>query len=234
MSRPRSHPGDRPVSIDPVFTEVDEALRTLLRTEAVPGTDVEVVLDAPTRDWASRRNKPTIDLYLYDIREEVKRRSVGAAMERDERGRVTRKVEPPRYFRMAYLVTAWTQRPDDEHRLLASVLSCLIRRDALPLSDGTTPNLVAQGLSVGLHLAYPASEDRRVSDVWTSLGGDLKPSLDLLVILPVDTERFVEAAQAVMEPMRLRTVGHNTAEGAVEDVRQLRRPVPAGNGEAPG
>ncbi|HEV2368739.1 MAG TPA: DUF4255 domain-containing protein [Acidimicrobiales bacterium] len=217
-----------------MFTEVDEALRTLLRTEAVAGTDVEVALDAPTRDWASRRNKPTIDLYLYDIREEVKRRSVGAALERDERGLVTRRVEPPRYFRLAYLVTAWTQRPDDEHRLLASVLACLIRHDALPLSEAIAPHLFEQGLSVGLHLAYPASEDRRVSDVWTSLGGDLKPSLDLLVIMPVDTQRFTEAAQAVMEPLRVRTVGFMGPDTSVDDARQRRQPVPARNGEPPG
>ena len=57
--------------------EVDEALRGLIRQDALPGTDVEVVFDAPTKDWASRRNAPTIDVYLYDIREDLRRRDAG-------------------------------------------------------------------------------------------------------------------------------------------------------------
>ena len=39
---------------------------------------------------------------------------------------------PPRHFKLSYLVTAWTQRPEDEHRLLSSLLTCFLRYDALP------------------------------------------------------------------------------------------------------
>ncbi len=58
-----------------VIPEVDSALRSLIEREATDGTEVEVVFDAPTKDWASRRNTPTIDVYLYDIREDLRRRS---------------------------------------------------------------------------------------------------------------------------------------------------------------
>nr|WP_308198993.1 Pvc16 family protein [Saccharothrix sp. S26] len=54
--------------------EVDEALRRLVRDDALRGTDVEVAFDAPTKDWAARRNAPTVDVYLYDIREDLRRR----------------------------------------------------------------------------------------------------------------------------------------------------------------
>ena len=49
-----------------VIPEVDFALRSLIEREAANGTEVEVVFDAPTKDWAGRRNVPTIDVYLYD------------------------------------------------------------------------------------------------------------------------------------------------------------------------
>ena len=39
--------------------DVDETLRALIRREALNGTDVEVVLDAPTKEWAARRNSPS-------------------------------------------------------------------------------------------------------------------------------------------------------------------------------
>src|SRR5207249_3314208 len=59
--------------------EIDEALRTLVRRDAVNGTDVEVLFDAPTKDWAARRNAPTVDIYLYDIREDMKWRAYGSS-----------------------------------------------------------------------------------------------------------------------------------------------------------
>ena len=90
--------------------EVDEALRALVRRDALPGSDVEVVFDAPTKDWASRRNTPTVDIYLYDIREDLRRRERGMINDYDSAGRVVDRRLPPRYFKLSYLVTAWTQR----------------------------------------------------------------------------------------------------------------------------
>ena len=51
---------------------------------------------------------------------------------RSDEGYVTGHARRPRRFKLSYLVTAWTQRPEDEHRLLAACLAALIRHDALP------------------------------------------------------------------------------------------------------
>ena len=69
-----------------VIHEVDLALRSLIEREATDGTEVEVVFDAPTKDWASRRNVPTIDVYLYDIREDLHRRERGLLNAYDAHG----------------------------------------------------------------------------------------------------------------------------------------------------
>ena len=122
-----------------VIHEVDLALRSLIEREATDGTEVEVVFDAPTKDWASRRNVPTIDVYLYDIREDLRRRERGLINEYDARDRITHRHLPPRHFKLSYLVTAWTQRPEDEHRLLAALLSCFLRHDAIPHGPGHRP-----------------------------------------------------------------------------------------------
>ena len=113
--------------------EVDSALRALIEREAVGRGDVEVVFDAPTREWAGRRNSPTIDVYLYDIREDLRRRDRGMINEYDaDERRIVGRHLPPRYFKLSYLVTAWTQRPEDEHRLLSTLLTTFLRFDALP------------------------------------------------------------------------------------------------------
>jgi len=130
-----------------MINEVDEALRTLVKADVVNGTDVEVVFDAPTRDWASRRNKPTVDLYLYDIREDTRRRGVGMIERRNERGVVEEREALPRYFKLAYLITAWTQRPEDEHRLLAALMGTFIRYDVVPACERDHPGMSRQPLT---------------------------------------------------------------------------------------
>src|SRR3954463_8247023 len=110
-----------------MISVVDEALRELVRRHALDGSDVDVVFDAPTRDWAGRRNAPTVNLYLYDIREDLRRRERGLVNSYDERGAVVARRYPPRHFKTTYLVTAWTQRPEDEHRLLSSLLYGFLR-----------------------------------------------------------------------------------------------------------
>ena len=172
--------------------EIDEALRVLFRADPVAGGQVAVVFDAPTRDWAATVNAPTVNLYLYDIREDMRRRERGLLNEYDEHGSVTARRRPPRYFKLSYLITAWTRRPEDEHRLLSALLLCLLRYEALP-PDRLTGTLAELGVSVPMSVALPPPEDRSFADVWSALGGELKPSLDLVISVPV-TESPVYAA----------------------------------------
>lgn len=164
--------------------EVDESLRSLVRREALGGTQVSVVFDAPNREWAAKVNAPTVNLYLYDIREDLRRRSRGLSNEYGERGTVVARHRPPRYFKLSYLITAWTRRPEDEHRLLSSLLLCLLRHDAVPRAH-LTGSLAELPLTVPMTIALPPPEDRSFADVWSALGGELKPSLDLVVSVPL-------------------------------------------------
>jgi hypothetical protein len=210
-----------------VINEVDETLRALVKAEVVSGTDVDVVFDAPTREWASRRNKPTLDLYLYDIREDLRRHEFGMVEVLDDTGRIVSRGEPPRFFKLSYLVTAWTQRPEDEHRLLAASLGAFVRYSALP-PEYKTDLLVEQNVPLFVQIAAPPPENRQVPDVWSSLGGDLKPSLDLQVDMPIFPATFQDVAAAVMAPLRLKATGYQTSE-AEDEIKSRRHP----SGEPP-
>ncbi|MCX4675642.1 DUF4255 domain-containing protein [Streptomyces sp. NBC_01433] len=164
--------------------EVDDVLRSLIRAEVLEGGQIAVVFDAPTREWAAKVNAPMVNLYLYDIREDMKRRERGLHNEYDERGTVVARRRPPRYFKLSYLITAWTKRPEDEHRLLSSLLACLLHYEALP-PERLTGSLAEIGAAVPMSIALPPPEDRSFADVWSALGGELKPSLDLVVSVPV-------------------------------------------------
>ncbi|GGY43934.1 DUF4255 domain-containing protein [Streptomyces tanashiensis] len=174
--------------------EIDEALRRLL----APAVTGDVAFDAPTRDWAARRNAPTLNAYLYDIREDVARRERGTRAERDADGIVTRRRQPPRWFRLSYLVTAWTSRPEDEHRLLSGALALLLPHEAL--SGTAVPESVRSiATSLPLSVAVPPAESRSLADIWSALGGELKPSLDVVVTTPFPVTPVYEVAPPVTE-----------------------------------
>ena len=207
-----------------MIQDLDESLRALVRRDALNGSGVEISFDAPTKDWSARRNTPTVDLYLYDIREDLARREVIWEPVRDKTGRVTDRRPPPRRFKFSYLVTAWTQRAEDEHRLLSTLLSCFLSNEMLP------PELLAGALSgidipVLMTIALPPPADRSLSDVWTALGGELKPSLDLVVIAPVVDVRTEKAGPPVLETPRIR-VGGEAAKGRVARAEPKPEPIP--------
>jgi hypothetical protein len=182
--------------------EVDDALRRLVKDEALRGTDIEVAFDAPTKEWSSRRNAPTVNLYLYDIREDMRRRSRGLINEYRTDGTVAARHVPPRYMKLSYLLTAWTQRPEDEHRLLSALLGSFLRHEAVPTTL-LTGSLAVLGLPVPMTVALPPPEDRAFADVWTALGGELKPSLDVVVSTPVDTGTEITAGPPVSSGLQL-------------------------------
>ena len=185
-----------------MISEVDSALDALVRRDALNGSRVDVEFEAPTKDWVARRNAPTISLYLYDIREDLPRRQIVAEPQRDaSSGHVTERRMPSRRFRLSYLVTAWTQRPEDEHRLLSALLSVFVRNEIIP-RDLTSGSLAASPYPVILNVCLPPPQDRSLADVWSALGGELKPSLDLVATAPLDaTWRFPAASPVLSEPI---------------------------------
>jgi len=188
-----------------VIHDVDESLRALVKRDAVNGSGVEIAFDAPTKEWVARRNSPVVDLYLYDIREDTSRRQTSWEDVRDETGRVTGRRLPPRRYRLSYLVTAWTARPEDEHRLLSSLLACFVRHEFMP-AEVLAGSLEGEETPILITVALPPTEDRSIADTWSAMGGELKPSLDVVVTAPMNIDRVLAAGPPVLEEPRLRVV----------------------------
>jgi hypothetical protein len=201
-----------------MIDEIDAALRSLLKDEALGGADVEVVFDAPTKDWAARRNAPMVNAFLYDIREDMRKRTRGMVNEYDDHGVVVGRRLPPRFYNLSYLVTAWTQRPEDEHRLLAQMLMCFSNYDAVP-PDRLDGQIGRLGLPVELRISLPPPEDRSFADVWTALGGELKPSIDVVVSVPLEPARTFPAGPPVRDTTVLTM--RDLEGGAIDSERRL-------------
>src|SRR4051794_30244675 len=200
-------------TIGRVIHDVDQLLEKLVKKEALNGSSVDLVFEAPTKDWVARRSGPAVNLYLYDIREDLQRRVPTWEDARAPNGTVSGRQQPPRRFRLAYLVTAWTQRPEDEHRLLSSLLVCMLRNPMLKPGE-LGGSLDEADLPLYIEVGQPESQERSLADIWTALGGELKPSLDVVVTAPIVIGQSAPYGPPVTSGP---TIGLASTNGAVEE-----------------
>ncbi len=98
-----------------MINDLDETLRKLLIREIpIKNGEVEISFDQPKREWSARLNRPTLNLYLYDIRENNKLRQTQPMweVERQANGTVTQRRKPFRVD-LHYMITAWAAEPED-------------------------------------------------------------------------------------------------------------------------
>src|SRR3954471_2216316 len=130
------------VQLNTAIADLDEALRKLLRRqlERHGFEAVEVQFDAPSKEWSGKLTSPTVNLFLYDLREAAERASISPS---EKRGNGQALVTPPPLeLELTYAVTAWTKAVEDEHRLLSQVLAILFSYKRLPQEalDGVSLN----------------------------------------------------------------------------------------------
>ncbi|MBN2145915.1 MAG: DUF4255 domain-containing protein [Anaerolineales bacterium] len=168
-----------------MIDDLDEVLRRLLIREIpIKNGEVEIKFDQPKREWSARLSRPTLNIFLYDVRENLKLRgSENWQISRHKDGTVSQKRNPVRVD-LHYMITAWANDPDDEHRLLARVLMALFRQPHLP-KDLLTPSLQNQPVPITLQIAQEADLDKP-TDVWNTIDNELKPAVALTITLVLD------------------------------------------------
>jgi Pvc16 N-terminal domain/Carboxypeptidase regulatory-like domain len=199
------------VPLNTMLADLDESLRALLKRElGRHGFDgVDIVFEAPTKEWAAALSTPTVNLFLYDLREATDRR-VSEWREKRGNGHAVQE-RPPLRVEVSYAVTAWTRAVEDEHRLLSQVLAVLYAYPVLPndilagtLIDGTQP------FPLDTKTAQGRSEDK--ADFWTSIGGQYKASLDYIVFASCEPgTRYERGPQVRTATVRLRDSGGSAA-----------------------
>jgi len=99
-------------------------------------------------------------------------------------------------------------------------LACFLRHDAVPaeLLEGLLAELA---LPVAITVGLPPPEDRGFADVWSALGGELKPSLDVVIAVPIDTGQRRPAGPPVSEPVTITAGGLGGWPGT--ETRQVRQ-----------
>lgn len=167
-----------------MFADLDETIRQILIEEIpVKNGEIDIHFDQPTREWSAKLSKPTLNLFLYDVRENNTLRQHVWQRVREENGSVTQKRTPMRVD-VTYMITSWGNDPADEHRLLTRAMIALFRFPILP-DDRLTGTLRNPPYEIQAQLAR---HDRLTNpaEVWSSLDNELRPSINYIITLALD------------------------------------------------
>ena len=214
-----------------MLSELDDTIRELLVREGrLDPAEVDVSFDIPNRDWSKGISKPTVNCYLFDIRENRDVRHSGATIERPGANGAARRRQPM-FVALTYLVTAWTRAVEDEHRLLFHALATLMR-------FGTIPGEYLQGalrgheLPVHAHVAQPDGVLKSPGEFWTALENHLKPSLSYVVNLALDYDRIPAGPPVLQRGVRYHAPSGGRRDGALSFGGTLRGAEDAPLGDA--
>lgn len=183
--------------------ELNETLKKLLIDEMpVRKGDVEVQFDIPKKEWSSRLNKPTLNLYLYDILENIELRGSEQWTQTDNGdGTVTLHRNPVR-VNFYYLVTSWAKEIQDEQQLLSAALITLLRQPFIP--ETLLPeNLKNQPVPIRLEVAQNKSL-AKLSDFWGSIENDPHPGIRLTVTLTIDPYKPITSPRVATSEVRFK------------------------------
>ncbi len=182
-----------------MLNELDDLIKKLL-VQGVPldTSEIDVVFDAPTSEWKSSLARPTVNCYLYHIIENHELRRTDWELNRAPNGRpdgsvshgISRRRMP---YRMdaSYMITAWANAVEDEHRLLWRVLAALMRYNTIPqeMLEGELDN---QAWALPIKVAQPEAVFKNPSDFWSGMEVHVKPGINMVITVALDPERYVE------------------------------------------
>jgi len=168
-----------------MIADLDETLRQLLIAELpIHNGEIDISFDQPRRDWSTRIAKPTINLFLYDVRENnVLRRHQWERLEDavSNGDRLARLKRSPMRVDCSYMMTAWAADPADEHRLLTQAMLVLFRFPVIPKSR-LIGSLQNPPYDIQARVArHDVLTDP--SDLWNVLDNEIRPSVSYVVTL---------------------------------------------------
>jgi hypothetical protein len=197
------------VPLNTMLADLDETLRTLIKRELARHgiSEVEFAFDAPAREWAASLSRPTVNLFLYDLREAPEFRPIEWEPRAGD-GRGT-ELRPPLRIDASFSVTAWTRAVEDEHRLLSQVLAILYAYPTLPeeVLHGTLSDPASQRYALHTRVAQTRTDGK--ADFWTAVGGQYKASVDYVVTLSCEAGTALDRGPEV----RTQTLAIRQADG---------------------
>jgi hypothetical protein len=182
--------------------DLDNTLAALLEQELPSELLATTQISFAAPDGESVGSKPAINLFLYDVRENLELRSGVDSFERRGDGTAVR-LPPAVRVDCSYLITFWPREtgeqssPRNEHRYLGKVMTALLRHRKLPAAvlqgelAGQEPPLHAVSLQSG----YLSN----MVGFWQAMGGKPRLAINYTVTISVPVHGEGETVPLVVE-----------------------------------
>lgn len=172
-----------------IIPTIDTGLEALVRQALpLPTALGDVSFDSPSGTWSAQLNRITVNLFLFGIGRSPQ--PPRPAVDQEVHGRRQRRGPIP-MLQLHYLVSAWAGSVRDEHQLIGDVMTTFLLTQVLP------PEHLPQDIASGVQLAVAPHDNNRAKDVWSTVGGTIKPSFELVVTTATDALPFVDLATSV-------------------------------------
>jgi hypothetical protein len=170
-----------------MIADLDETIKKLLVEDLpIKNGEIDIKFDQPKREWSAKLVKPTVNFYLYDVRENTQlgRSQFDPAGNGNSREMMSRMKKAPHRIDCYYMLTTWAAEPEDEHRLLTRTLMSLFRYPNLPehFLQGTLQN---PRFPLNTHVARH-DKLTNPAEVWSALDNEMRPSVSYTVTLALD------------------------------------------------
>jgi hypothetical protein len=201
-----------------MIRDLSQTLAALLSQPNLPAelATTQIVFDRPTQTF--NPTQTVIDLFLYDIRENLELRSSEPEINRIN-GQATI-LSPPMRVDCTYLITAWPVSGSEialkEHRLLSQVLQVLSRYNTIPEAflrgslTGQKPSLPLKISSVD-GLKNPA-------EFWAALGIPLRAAIAVTITISLSTLEPPETYKLVRETSSSLELDRFLVDGEIKDI----------------
>jgi uncharacterized protein DUF4255 len=167
-----------------MFPELHDVLRDLIYDKGrIERNDVDVTFEVPTKEWADKLVRPTLNLHLFELIENTDLRQAQFQTARNNGQAQVRAA--PRRIDLRYVVSAFTTNSEDALRLLWHVLAVLMRTPEIDASLFKTDAVLEA--PVVTRVAQPDS-GVKLLDVWSALSNEPRPAFCYVVTLPVDLQ----------------------------------------------
>jgi hypothetical protein len=173
--------------------DLDKTLQKILYEKGrLNRNEIDIAFDQPTGQWSATLSRPTINCWMFDMRENARLRSLEMTVDRDHQTKRARTQLAPMRFDLSYLVTAWTRKVEDEHQLLWRALAALSTMQRLDPAE-CEGSLRNQPYEIPFQVAQEHDHGVTMTDLWSVLNNDMRPGFFLSVTLALEPEVVLEA-----------------------------------------
>ncbi len=188
-----------------MLRDADRSLANFLRGLLPPGVGLR--FETPNQKWQTRPPEPLfVSAFLHSVRQDDRGGQAGWSDVRGDDGRITGRRVAAAFFRLAYLITAWSA-PDrtaepadqaiDEHEALGSLLVAAAHRNVLP-ADCLEGALASNETQSVIECA-PAGSPSSTSPLWAGLGIAPRAHFELVLITSSEPPVITDLAPPVRE-----------------------------------